>query len=347
MNIIPYLNFQPKVASTCSSEVGVYIIGQATVGDRCHFQDLVTLRADGATIDVGADCWFGEYATAHIADRTSGVLLADNVTIGRFGLAHACTIGKNCILGEHAVVMDNAIVGNDSVICSDSVVPPGKKLEPGWLYRGVPAKPIRKIENEELENFRNIIKSRKNVTGAEWVLSSNPVPEIRHTPGEGVARNQGDDFYIAPNAIIKGKVSIAAQSSIWFAVEIDAEDATIQIGAASNIQDNSRITLEAGERLKIGNRVTVGHNVQLNTCDIGNDCIIGMGSKIGKGTVVQNGGVVAAGAVTAPDTTVTEGMIWSGNPAKQSRPLSQENKRFFSLGVDVYTHYARNYKQGS
>ena len=72
-----------------------------------------------------------------------------------------------------------------------------------------------------------------------------------------------------------------------------------------------------------------------------------MGSKIGKGTVVKNGGVVAAGAVTAPDTIVTEGMIWSGNPAKQSRPLSEENKRFFSLGVDVYTHYARNYKQSS
>lgn len=345
MNIIPYLDLQPKIASTCSSGIGVCIIGQATVEERCHFEDLVTLRADGAPINVGADCWFGEYATVHIADSTSGVLLGDNVTVGRFGLAHACTVGSDCILGEHAVVMDNASVGSGSVICSDSVIPPGKQLEPGWLYQGVPAKPLRKIEAGELEALREIVKSRRNDDGAKSVLSSNPVSAMKHKPGEGVSTNHSDEFYIAPTAAIVGTLKIAAQASVWFAVEIDAKNAIVQVGKASNIQDNSRITLDAGECVKIGDRVTVGHNVQLSACDIGDDCIIGMGSTIGKGTVVQNGGVVAAGAVTAPNTVVTEGMIWSGNPAEKSRLLSDENKKFFAIGVDVYKRYTKNYKQ--
>ena len=87
----------------------------------------------------------------------------------------------------------------------------------------------------------------------------------------------------------------------------------------------------------IGN--TIGNDID------GNTCIIGMGSTIGKGTIIQNGGVVAAGAVTAPNTVVTEGMIWSGNPAKQSRPLSEENTKLFSVGVDVYKQYSKNYKK--
>ena len=347
MNIIPYLHYQPKITQTCSDERWVSVIGRTTIGERCHFSDLVTLRADGHTINVGSDCWFGEYATVHIADSAYGASLASHVTVGRFGLVHGCSIGEDCVLGEHAVVMDNAQVGSGSVICSDSVVPPGKQLESGWLYQGVPAKPIRKIDSVELATLRKIVKSRKDGDGAALVLSNNPVANFKHEPGEGVMVNQNDECYIAPTAAIVGSLEMAAQSSIWFAVEIDAKDATVQIGAASNIQDSSRITLDAGEYLKIGKRVTVGHNVRLNACEVGDSCILGMGATIGKGTIVQDGAVVAAGAVTAPNTVVTEGMIWSGNPAKQSRPLSEQNKKLFSIGVDVYKQYTKNYKQNS
>ncbi|MDA1331452.1 MAG: gamma carbonic anhydrase family protein [Proteobacteria bacterium] len=345
MKIIPYLDFHPKVSEHCSSQRWVSIIGRTTIGERCHFEDLVTLRADGEAINVGSECWFGEYATVHIADSTHGAILGNHVTVGRFGLVHGCTIAEDCLLGEHAVVMDNANVGKGSVICSDSVVPTGKQLEPGWLYQGVPAKPIRKIEPDELEQLRDIVKSRKSGSGAEWVLSKNPVAGIKHEPGQGIPEHAGDDFYIAPTAAVVGHLEIAAESSIWFGVEIAAKNASVSLGTASNIQDNSRITLDPGEHLKIGKRVTIGHNVRLNACDIGDNCIIGMGSSIGKGTIVQNRGVVAAGAVTTPNTVVIEGMIWSGNPARQSRPLSDENTKLFSFGVDVYKQYAKNYKK--
>ncbi|MDA0831048.1 MAG: hypothetical protein ACKVKY_03835 [Burkholderiales bacterium] len=347
MNIIPYLDFHPKISKNCSSKRWVSIIGRTTIGEHCHFEDLVTLRADGETINVGSECWFGEYATVHIADSAYGATLGNRATVGRFGLVHGCTIAEDCLLGEHAVVMDNASVGKGSVVCSDSVVPPGKQLEPGWLYHGVPAKPVRKIEAAELEELRGIVKSRKHGAGAEWVLSKKPVAKINHEPGQGVAENSRFDSYIAPTANVVGQLEMAAESSIWFGVEIAAQDASVSLGAASNIQDNSRITLDSGEHLKIGARVTIGHNVQLNACDIGDTCIIGMGSTIGKGTIVQNGGVVAAGAVTAPNTVVTEGMIWSGSPAKESRPLSEENTKLFSVGVDVYKQYSKNYKKNS
>ena len=67
---------------------------------------------------------------------------------------------------------------------------------------------------------------------------------------------------------------LAPHSSVWFAVEIDAEDATVELGEASNIQDNSRIYLEAGETMRIGRRVTVGHNVRMHACEIEDEAII-------------------------------------------------------------------------
>lgn len=347
MKLIPYLDYSPQVGSDCSSDRWVSIIGRTNVGDRCHFEDLVTLRGDGDFIDVGSDCWFGEYSTVHISDTTFGAIVSDEVTVGRFSLVHACKIGKGCVLGEHAVVMDNASVGAGSVICADSVVPPGKQLEPGWIYQGVPAKPIRKIDAKELKELRNIVRLKTDGIGADLVHSNDPVAAIKCIPGEGVSENSDESFYIAPTAAVVGHLDMATESSIWFSVEIDAEHASVQVGSSTNIQDNSRIHLDPGESLKMGERVTIGHNVQLSACEIGDDCIVGMGSKIGKGTIIRNGGVVAAGAVTAPNTIVTEGMIWSGNPATESRALSKENIKLFSLGVDVYRLYAKNYKKNS
>jgi carbonic anhydrase/acetyltransferase-like protein (isoleucine patch superfamily) len=82
--------------------------------------------------------------------------------------------------------MDNASVGEGSVICTDSVVPPGKQLEPGWIYQGIPAKPIRKIDAEELKELRNIVRLKTNGMGADLVQSNDPVAPIKCIPGEGV-----------------------------------------------------------------------------------------------------------------------------------------------------------------
>ena len=347
MNVIPYLEYRPSIPKNVTHDRWVSIIGRTAVGENCHFSDLVTLRADGESIDIGNSCWFGDYATVHIADSMFGVTLGDNVTVGRFGLVHACKIEENCILGEHAVVMDNATVGKNSVICSNSVVPPGKKLESGWIYQGVPAKPVRELTSDELEQLRSAVKNRQAESVGELVVSSSPVPDIVLDPGHGVTKLLSEQRYIAPTAAVDGDLTMDAHSSIWFGVEINAAGAAVHLGEASNIQDNSRVTLEPGEKLTIGQRVTIGHNVQIHSGTIGNHCIIGMGSTLGKGTVVEDGGVVAAGAITEPNTVVAAGMIWSGNPARQSRPLSEENAKLFSIGVDVYKLYTKNYNAQS
>lgn len=344
MIVLPYLDHVPQLGPNLTADEWVALIGRAEIGAGCHFGKLATLRADGEVIRVGSDCWFGEASTVHIADSMFGTRIGTHVTVGRFGLVHACTIGDHCVLGEHAVVMDGSEVGPGAVIAAESVVPPGKKLDGGWLYAGTPAKPVEEISSARVAELHESIRNSAVIDNAEIIRAKTPVGDFRLLPGSGINDFDAEGTYIAPTASISGKLELAAHASIWFAVEIDADGAVVELGEASNIQDNSRIYLAPGEHMRIGRRVTVGHNVRMHACEVEDEAIIGMGSIIGKGTIVRKGGVVAAGAVTAPGTEVAAGTIWAGQPARHSRPLSAQNRMMFSIGVDIYTGYAATFR---
>ena len=344
MLVLPYLDYTPQIDASVETDDWVSIIGRTEIGAGCYFGKLATLRGDGEYIRVGSECWFGDFSTVHIADSVFGTRVGSHVTVGRYGLVHACTIGDHCVLGEHAVVMDNSTVGPGAVIAAESVVPPGKNLEGGWLYAGTPAKPVEQVSPARLAELHDSIRNRAKIDNAEIIRAKTPVGEFRLPPGTGVRSVETDNTYIAPTASVSGTLRLAPFASVWFAVEIDADGASVEVGEASNIQDGSRVLLEAGETVRIGRRVTVGHNVRMHACEIEDETIIGMGCIVGKGTVVRKGGVIAAGAVTAPGTEVAAGTIWAGNPARRSRPLSEENARLFSIGVDVYKGYTTNFR---
>jgi carbonic anhydrase/acetyltransferase-like protein (isoleucine patch superfamily) len=349
MIVLPYLNDVPRIGPRATADRWAAIIGRTEIGADCYLGALATLRADGEDIRVGSDCWFGEASTVHIADSMYGTRIGSHVTLGRYGLIHACTVADNCVVGEHAVVMDAASVGPGAVIAAESVVPPGKQLAGGWLYAGTPAKPVEQISAATVAQFHRALRGspergeRLSSSDAHSVRAKNPIGGLHRPPGARVAQLEAKDAYIAPSASLAGSLKLAQHSSIWFGVEVDAMAAVVELGEASNIQDNSRLYLAAGERLRLGRRVTVGHNVRMYACEIEDEAIIGMGSIIGKGTVVRRGACVAAGAVTDPGTEVAAGQVWSGRPARRSRPLSAENSALFALGVDVYIGYSKHY----
>ncbi len=350
MIVLPYLQDFPKIGPDTTADPTSAVIGRTELGAGCHLEPLATLRADGEQISVGPGCWFGEASTVHIADSVFPARVGAHVTVGRYGLVHACTVAEGCVIGESAVVMDGSEVGPGSVIAAESVVPPGKTLEGGWLYAGTPARPVERISTERVEKLHRVLRGtagrEEDVSGidAQIVRATNPVGALRRKPGTGIADLPAERAYIASSASIAGKLQVGQDASIWFGVEIDANGAVVELGEASNIQDHSRLYLAPGERLRIGRRVTVGHNVRMYACEIEDEAIVGMGSIIGKGTVVRAGGCVAAGAITEPGTEVAAGYVWSGRPARESRILSPQNRNLFALGVDVYVQYSKNYR---
>ena len=343
MIVLPYLGRGPKIGSGVIAHDSSAIIGRTSLGADCCLAELTLLRADGADVRIGADCWFGEASTVHIVDQVFPAVIGSHVTVGRYGLVHACTVADDCVIGEHAAVMDGSVVGPGAVIAAGSIVPPGKQLEGGWLHAGVPARPVERVTLELLGELHRAIRGGGG-SKAPHIFADTRLPPLRHAPGAGIDHPPREGVYVAPTATLTGRVLLAPRSSIWFGVEIDAGQATVEIGEETNVQDNSRLYGgKAGEDIRIGPRVLIGHNVRIFSSTIEADAIIGMSAIVGAGTTVRAGGCVAAGAITEPGTEVASGEVWSGRPARAARRLSARNREEFSRAIEVYVQYARNY----
>jgi carbonic anhydrase/acetyltransferase-like protein (isoleucine patch superfamily) len=343
MIVLPYLADAPRIGSRINAHASAAIIGRTTLDSACTLGELTLVRADGEDVRIGADCWFGEASTVHIADRVFPALIGSHVTVGRYGLVHACTVADDCVVGEHAAVMDGSVVGPGAVIAAQSIVPPGKKLQGGWLYVGAPARPVERVSSELLKDLHQAIRSGAGAN-VPHVFAKPRAPRLRHKPGTGINHSFGKGVYVAPSASMAGRVLLGTRSSVWFGVEIDAGEAMVEIGEETNVQDNSRLYGGTrGQDIRIGQRVLIGHNARIFSSTIEADAIIGMGAIIGEGTVVRAGACVAAGSITEPGTEIAAGQVWSGRPARGARPLSDRNREEFARAVQVYVGYAENY----
>ena len=81
------------------------------------------------------------------------MVIGDKVTIGHSVVLHGCTLKDLCFIGIRAVVLDGAVVEEHSMVAAGSVVIPGFVVPSGKLVAGVPAKVIRDLKKEELEEF--------------------------------------------------------------------------------------------------------------------------------------------------------------------------------------------------
>lgn len=151
--------------------------------------------------------------------------------------------------------------------------------------------------------------------------------------------------YIDASALVIGAVTIGEHSSVWPMAVVRGDVNAITIGARSNIQDGAVLHVAHGSRftgggypLAVGDDVTVGHRVILHACVIGNACLIGMAATIMDGSVVEDRVIVGAGSLVPIGKTLKSGHLYIGSPARQVRPLNDDELAFLEYSAG---HYAR------
>ena len=132
--------------------------------------------------------------------------------------------------------------------------------------------------------------------------------------------------FVAPNATLIGRVTLAANSSVFYGCVLRGDTDSISIGVGSNVQDNVSMHTDEGIQLVVGSGVSIGHGAVVHGCVIEDDCLIGMGATILNRAVIGAGSLVAAGAVVLEDTIVPAGSLVAGVPAKVRRELSDEER---------------------
>ena len=162
---------------------------------------------------------------------------------------------------------------------------------------------------------------------------------------EGHAPTIHATVYIDEQAMVGGRVTIGADSSVWPMCVIRGDINSIEIGERTNIQDGSVLHVthdsefaQGGMPLVVGSDVTVGHNVILHACTIEDLCLIGMGSVVLDGAVVRKGAMIGAGSLVPPNKELEGGYLYVGSPVKRVRELSEKERRFLKYSAE---HYAR------
>ena len=153
------------------------------------------------------------------------------------------------------------------------------------------------------------------------------------------------DFWVAPNAVVIGDVSLKKNASVWFGSVLRGDNDPIILGENSNIQDNSVCHTDDGMPLIIGNNVTVGHKVILHSCTVGNNSLIGMGSTVLNKAKIGNNCLVGANALVTEGKEFPDNSLIVGSPAKVKRELTDMEKKIIELSALHYVENMKRYKK--
>jgi carbonic anhydrase/acetyltransferase-like protein (isoleucine patch superfamily) len=134
----------------------------------------------------------------------------------------------------------------------------------------------------------------------------------------------GKETYIAPNATIKGDVTLGDNVTILFGAVLRADVDKITIGNGSNVQDNAVVHESAGKPVVIGRNVSIGHGAIVHGATIEDDCLIGMGSIILNGAKIGKGSLIAAGALVSERKEIPPHSLVMGVPGKIIRELTPD-----------------------
>lgn len=154
------------------------------------------------------------------------------------------------------------------------------------------------------------------------------------------------DAFIAPNAVVLGRVTVGREASIWYGCVLRGDVEPISVGEQSNIQDHTVIHIDVGFPAHIGARVGVGHRCVLHGCVIEDECLIGMGAVVMSGAVVETGSVIAAGSLVTEGTRVPAGSLAMGVPATVVRRVDERLRRRIERTWRDYVKLASAHQTG-
>ena len=166
----------------------------------------------------------------------------------------------------------------------------------------------------------------------------------------GISPSLGERVYIDPSATVIGDVVLGEDVSVWPGAVIRGDMHSIRVGHRSNVQDNAVLHITHasdynpnGWPLNIGEDVVVGHSAVLHGCTVGDRVLVGIGAIVNDGAVIEPEVIVGAGCLVPPGKTLESGYVYVGNPCKKLRPVTDDERRFFTYSPANYVKLKNQY----
>ncbi len=164
VKLFPYLDMFPKIHESVFLASGVKVIGDVEIGKDSSVWYNTVVRGDVNYIRIGSTTNIQDCSMLHVTNGKFPLNIGNKVTIGHSVTLHGCTINDLSLVGMGAVILDGAVVELKSMVAAGSVIKPGFVVPTGKLAAGVPAKIVRDLSDQEMDEFEKSALRYKKYT---------------------------------------------------------------------------------------------------------------------------------------------------------------------------------------
>lgn len=144
---------EPQIHSNSFIAPGAVVLGDVTISENCSIWYNTTVKANRASITVGAGSNIQDNAVVHV-DEGYPVRIGEYVTIGHGAIIHGCSIGNDSLIGMGAILLNGAQIGKNCIIGAGALVTQNMIIPDHSMVIGSPAKVIRQITPDEVASNR-------------------------------------------------------------------------------------------------------------------------------------------------------------------------------------------------
>ena len=152
-NIISFKGVTPDIDETAYIAPSADVIGDVVVGEKSSIWFNCVVRGDVNYIRVGNRSNIQDGTVLHVSNGTHPTIVGDDVLVGHNCIIHGCTLENGSFVGMGTTVLDGVVVESGGMVAAGALVTPNKRVPSGQLWGGSPAKRLRDLSDEEVENL--------------------------------------------------------------------------------------------------------------------------------------------------------------------------------------------------
>jgi len=169
---------------------------------------------------------------------------------------------------------------------------------------------------------------------------------MRYRLGDHALETADDAYWIAPTAVVIGRVRLEHAASVWWGAVLRGDNEPITVGRGSNVQDGCVLHTDPGYPLTIGADVTIGHLAMLHGCTIGEGSLVGIGAVILNGAKIGRNCLIGAKALVGEGKEIPDNSFVVGIPGRIRGEVSAEQAERMRQGAVHYVENWRRYAAG-
>ena len=149
-----FLNRKAEIGENVYLAKGAIVYGAVRLKDYASVWFNAVLRADINEISVGKYSNVQDNAVFHVS-KDAPLEVGDYVTIGHGAILHGCKVADNCLIGMGSFLLDHVEIPEGCRVGAGALVTPNLKAAPNSLIVGSPARVVRALRQEEMEQIKS------------------------------------------------------------------------------------------------------------------------------------------------------------------------------------------------